>query len=78
VHEECDHIEQEKIKGKIKMAMTKAMFSMISLIFKGIKSFIFNIPSGSCCCDQFGNISFGDDKVSYPRAMEGYFFRSYR
>ena len=53
--------------------MPKIMFQVVPLIFKCVKSFIFNFPSCSTAFNKLNNIVFGDGDIGDPAVMIFYF-----
>ncbi len=49
------------------------MFQVVTLIFKCVKSLIFNFPSCAAAFNQLNNIVFGDRDIGYPAVMIVYF-----
>ena len=46
--------------------MAKVVFNMIALIFKRVKSFVFNFPACPAAFDQLEHIIFIDDDIGDP------------
>ena len=69
-----EQIEKEKIHGQILLAMAKVVFNMIALIFKRVKSFVFNFPACPTAFNQLDHIIFIDENIGHPTVAVGGFF----
>jgi len=68
-----EQIEKKKIHRQIMLAMAKVVFNMIALIFKRVKSFVFNFPACPAAFSQLDHIIFIDDNIGHPTVAVGDF-----
>ena len=68
-----EQIEKEKNHGQIILAVAKVVFNMIALIFKRVKSFVFNFPACPTAFNQLSHIIFIDENIGHPTVAVGNF-----
>ena len=56
VRKESEKIEKQRIIRQVFIPMTEIVFKVISLVFKSIKCFVFNLPSCPATFNQFDNL----------------------
>ena len=51
--------------------MAVVVFKMITLVFEGVESFIFNFPTGTATVDHSGQVQFAEGEIGNPDEMQG-------
>ena len=69
VRKESEKIEKQRIIRQVFISMTEIVFKVISLVFKSIKCFVFNLPSCPAAFNQFDNIVLRGWNISCPAVV---------
>ncbi len=73
INQKCNHHEHRENNTQILLAKAEVMFKMITLVFKSIEGFIFDLPSRTTASHQLVCIVLFYDKISHPTEMLCFF-----
>ena len=67
-------IKDKKIHGKILLPVPVVMLNMITLVFQGIESLVFDFPTSATASNQHHDIIAVNSDVRNPAVVVGCFF----